>query len=120
MSLIDSLRRCTTAVADTGDLGGITESRVREFEGRRSILGDAITSKHTDAHASLSFALPDQHPRLADGTLPEARPGGDLGRDPGHRTGPPGGDGLRLGLAVERLANRPGRAAGLPEPPRMA
>src|SRR5262249_31998175 len=33
----------------------------------------------TDGNAALPFALPDQPPCLADGTVPEARAGGDPG-----------------------------------------
>ena len=44
----------------------------------------------------------------------------DAGRHPRRRTRPPGGDGLRLGLVPERLADRRGRAAGLPEQRRLA
>ena len=43
----------------------------------------------------------------------DAGPAGDAGRHSRRRTGPPGRDGLRLGLVSERLADRPGGAAGL-------
>ncbi len=42
------------------------------------------------------------------------------GRHSGRRAGPPGRAGLRLGLVPERLANRPGGAAGLAQQPRVA
>ena len=38
------------------------------------------------------------------------------GRHSGRRAGPPGRDGLRLGLVPERLADRPGGAARLAQP----
>ena len=41
----------------------------------------------------------------------DAGPAGDAGRHSGRRTRSPGGDGLRLGLVAERLADRRGRAA---------
>ena len=39
---------------------------------------------------TLSRALPDQHPRLADGAVPDAGPAGDAGRHSRRRAGPPG------------------------------
>ena len=62
---------------------------------------------HEHGSITLSIALPDQHPRLADGTVPDAGPPGHAGRHPRRRTGSPGGDGFRLGLVPQRLADRP-------------
>ena len=47
-------------------------------------------------------------------------PAGHAGRHSGRRAGSPGRDGLRLGLVPERLADRPGRAAGLAHQPGVA
>ena len=44
----------------------------------------------------------------------------DAGRHPGRRAGPPGGDGVRLDLVPERLADRPGGAARLAQQPGVA
>ena len=73
----------------------------------------AFCEKHREDTA-LSGPLSDQHPRLVDGTVADAAPAGHARRHPGCRAGPPGGDGLRLGLVPERLADRPGWSAGLP------
>ena len=72
------------------------------------------------ATAPLSFAVPDQHARLADRAVAGTGPAGDAGRHPGRRAGPLGGNGLRLDLVPERLADRPGGAAGLAQQPRVA
>ena len=74
--------------------------------------GSGEASRRMDARR-YPGALPDQHPRLADGAVPPAGPAGDAGRHPGRRAGSPGRDGLRLGLAAERLADRPAGRAGV-------
>ena len=65
------------------------------------------------ARHSLSVALPDQHARLADGPVPDARPPRDAGRRARCGIGSPGRARVRLGLVPERLANRPGGAGDL-------
>ena len=67
---------------------------------------------------ALSLALSDQHARLADRAVARARPAGHAGRHPGRRAGPPGRDGLRLGLAAQRVADRrrPGSAISRSNP----
>ena len=65
-----------------------------------------IEENKTDGKTTLPVALPDQYPRVADGLVPQAGQDGDAGRHPGRRTRPPGGDGVRLGLVPERMADR--------------
>ena len=60
----------------------------------------------TCSEPTLSLALSDQHPRLADGTVPSPGPAGHAGRHSGRRTGSPGRTGFRLDLVPERLADR--------------
>ena len=60
-----------------------------------------------------SLALPDQHARVADGAVPDSRPAGHPGRHSGCRAKPRGRAGVRLALALERVADGAGRAAHL-------
>ena len=74
------------------------------------------TSMNTESkaheHSPLSAPLSNQHPRLAHGAVPPTWPAGDARRHSRCRAGPSGGNGLRLDLALERLADGAGGAAG--------
>ena len=72
------------------------------------------------ARTALSVALPDQHARLADGAGAVPGQAGYAGRHSGRRAGPSRRHGVRLDLAVERVADGTGRAGNLARQPRMA
>src|SRR5439155_16752796 len=70
-------------------------------------------------HAALPFPLPDQHPYLAPRIIAAGWPPPDAGGRAGPRPRPVSRL-LRLALAAWRLANRPGRAAGVADQSRLA